>query len=113
MAMDNILPVKEGSNVTLYNVIEYQPYRHGKRGDIQLYIVYRDENGVKNVQKIIKPEVEIYFVKPEDRTFLTPREYIEQEKVYPVKCESNYILPTIRMEIDRYPDPVGAQLGAN
>ena len=39
MAMDNILPVQEGSNITLYNVIEYQPYRYGKRGDTQLYIV--------------------------------------------------------------------------
>ena len=73
MAMDNILPVQEGSNITLYNVIEYQPYRYGKRGDTQLFSVYRDENGTKHVQKIVKPEVEIYFVKPEERTFMTPR----------------------------------------
>lgn len=112
MAMDNILPVQEGSNITLYNVIEYQPYRYGKRGDTQLFIVYRDENGTKHVQKIVKPEVEIYFVKPEDRTFMTPREYLEIDKVYPVKCPSNYILPTIREELNRYPDPVGFKLGA-
>ena len=96
MAIKNILPVHEGADVTLYNVIEARGiiterivYPSGEDHYIghdyhDLYIVWRDKDGHKNVQCIEWPKMEIYYVKDKYRTFLTPREYIEIEKVHPV-----------------------------
>lgn len=91
MAITNILPVREGADVSLYNVIEYNSYKMGgsRNTPNSLFIVWRDAEGKKHVQHIKKPNIEIYYVKPEYRTFLTPREYIEMDKVIPVIVNGN------------------------
>lgn len=125
MPIKNILPVKEGSDVTLYNVIEargliptrvvdpangeehYLPHEYH-----DLYIVWRDEDGNKDVQRIKRPAMEIYYVKDKYRTFLTPREYIEMEKVTPamITYESWNIIKDIVQEMKRSGDVVAQSI---
>ena len=75
MSMNGILPIKEGGIATVFNVLEYNQFKHhGDHKDNELFITYRDETGKKNVHRITEPPMEIFFVKPEYRkTFLTPR----------------------------------------
>lgn len=82
MSVHDFMPVKVESDITAYNILEYNPYRMNKRGNSYLYIVYRDKNNDKKVAKIKNPEAEIYFVKEPYRSFHTPREYIEMDKTY-------------------------------
>ena len=91
MPIKNILPVKEGSDISVYNILEYNSYKMGgsRNAPNSLFIVWRDKEGKKHVQHIKNPKMEIYYVKPEYRTFLTPREYIEMDKVIPVTISGN------------------------
>ena len=91
MPIKNILPVKEGSDISIYNILEYNSYKMGgsRNAPNSLFIVWRDKEGKKHVQHIKNPKMEIYYVKPEYRTFLTPREYIEMDKVIPVTISGN------------------------
>lgn len=107
MPLRNILPLKEGSKVTLYDVAESRRYRK----PTSLFITYRGEDKVKKVHQITSPKMEIYFTKPEYRTFHTAREYIKFNKIYPVQVTQKNVLPTIKKEIfaDKNPVSVGYQ----
>ena len=86
MSMDHILDEKEGAELTIYDIIARRFQDTNDRGRniqrIELFIVYRKEKGEKKVKRIVDPPMEIYFVKPEYRNqFLTPREYLEMDKL--------------------------------
>lgn len=112
MSMNGILPIKEGGIATVFNVLEYNQFKHhGDHKDNELFITYRDETGKKNVHRITEPPMEIFFVKPEYRkTFLTPREYYPIDNVYPVKVPARLVLRRIYDEMKVIPDPVGQKL---
>lgn len=112
MGMEHILPVKEGSDVTLYNILEYNQWRcRGTQKDNELFIVYRDEKNEKHVQSIKDPPMEIYFVKPEFRSeFLTPREYYPIENTYSVKVPARTVPYRIYQELKQSQDPIAPQL---
>lgn len=112
MSMNGILPIKEGGIATVFNVLEYNQFKHhGDHKDNELFITYRDETGKKNVHRITEPPMEIFFVKPEYRkTFLTPREYYPIDNVYPAKVPARLVLRRIYDEMKVIPDPVGQKL---
>ncbi len=115
MSMTNILPEPEKSNISLYNVLLYNKwscrnYSNNPAEDDELFIVYRDSKGKKKVHIIPKPPMEIYFVKPEYRTFMTCREYIEMDKVDSVKIEASKVRSRIYNEVCKYDDIVSKQL---
>ena len=110
MAITNRLPVKEGSDISLYNIIEFNGYTDESTKTHKLHIIWRDKEGKKNVKTIQNPDMEIYYVKPEYRTFLTPREYIEMDKVDPIKVHNANmynVTKNITKEIIRSRDKVG------
>ena len=112
MSMENILKEKEGSPISVYEVLHYQPYKHKRayKND-RLFIVYRDEKNAKRVVMKNNPKMEIYFLKPEERgKFITAREYIEIDKTYPVTVPSNRVLGTIYNEMKGATDPEGMSL---
>lgn len=110
--MVNILPEKEGSIINVFNVLEYNQFKcHGNQKENELFIVYRDQNGVKKVHSIKDAPMEIYFVKPEHRgEFLTAREYFPIDKTYPAKVPARAVLRRIYDEMKAQPDMVGSQL---
>lgn len=112
MSMANILPVKEGSPITMYNVLLYNQWQcQNERKDDTLFIVYRDADNQKKVQSIRNPPMEIYFVEEQYRKdFMTAREYIEKEKVYPAKVPARQVMSTVYKELCRTADPVGIRL---
>lgn len=112
MSMDHILPEKEHSPVTMYNVLLYNQWQcQNTQRDDELFVVYRDEKGHKKVHSIKNPPMEIYFVKPEHRgEFLTPREYLEIDKTYSAKVPARMVLNRIYDELKNAVDPVGTQL---
>lgn len=102
MGMENILPEPEGSEITTFQVMLYNQYKHkNKAQEDALFIVYKDANNVKKVRAIKNPSMEIYFVKPEYRTgFTTPREYMEMEKLYSKTVSAKKVLSAIRQEME-------------
>lgn len=112
MSMKNILPEKEGSQITVYETLYYQVKRHHNSGNTNtLFIVYRDSDKKKKVISIPNPNMEIYFLKESERgKFFTPREYIEMDKVYPVTVRANKVLGTIYDEMRNTTDPEGIAL---
>ena len=101
MGMNNILREPEGSQATIFSVQLYQQYKHRNTGkDDTLFIVYKDAEDKKKVRIIKDPEMEIYFIKPEERTgFMTPREYIEIDKTYSKTVKAKKVLRTIYEEL--------------
>lgn len=112
MSMTNILPAPDGSKVTLYDILLYNQWQHkGAEEKDHLFIVYRDEKGKKHVHTIKDPAMEIYFVKPEYRkNFMTPREYLPMDMVYPAKVSARRVLNRVYDEMKFSNDPVGQQL---
>lgn len=112
MSMNNILPVKDGSKITLYDILLYNQWQH--KGAVEkdhLFIVYRDNYGRKRVHTIPDPPMEIYFVKPEYRdAFLTPREYLPMDMVYPAKVSARRVLNRIYDELKVSNDRVAQKL---
>lgn len=110
--MKPILKERLGSNISIIDVLYYQPYRH--RGEYQedvVMVIYKDENNKKKVATITKPEVDIYFTKPEYRNdWIMPREHVEFEKVFPVTCRNKYIINEIVKEMKKCDDPRTRQL---
>lgn len=116
-SIDNILPtIKEHGDVTILDVLYYEPYKKltkkeresGKKpsGDNVLFIIYKDGQHQKHVQAIRNPEMDIYFIKPEYRSFKTPREYIELDKCYAKRCRPSGVVNTIFEEIQKSDDPI-------
>ena len=97
MGMADILPVPEGSDVSIFSVQLYQPWKHkNKCKDDVLFITYKDPDHHKRVRAISNPPMEIYFVKPEYRSgFSTPREYLEIDKTYSVTVPARQVLSVI------------------
>ena len=95
MSMKHILPLPEGSKVSLYDVNYFAP----KRAKSHLFITYRDTEHKKHVHDITEPLMEIYFTKPEYRNFKTAREYIEIDKTYPVKTKAYKVTDVIANEM--------------
>jgi len=105
MAMEHILKEPEGSSISVFSVQLYQQWKHKNEGkDDLLYIVYKDKNDVKCVRALKNPSMEIFFVKPEYRDFLTPREYMERDKVYSKTVPARAVLKTIYNELKDCPD---------
>lgn len=102
--------VKDGEDITCLETLYYDAWRHrneiGAGNKDTLYIVYKDKNHEKHIQRIVDPPMEIYFVKPEYRDFRTPREYIELEKCYPVTVKHKQIMNTVVSEIKKSDDIV-------
>ena len=109
MGMENILPEPEGSEITTFQVMLYNQYKHkNKAQEDALFIVYKDANNVKKVRAIRNPPMEIYFVKPEYRTgFTTPREYMRMEKLYSKTVSAKKVLSTIRQEMEEDNSDIG------
>ena len=115
MSMDHILDEKEGAELTIYDIIARRFYDTNDRGRniqrIELFIVYRNEKGEKKVKRIVDPPMEIYFVKPEYRNqFLTPREYLEMDKLYSAKVPATNVLKRVYDEMCKSNDPVAERL---
>ena len=126
--INNILPdEKLHSDITCMEVYHFvkgsfnnwrSQNTHFRRSDIDLddlpyssimSIVYKDKDHKKKVQHIINPKMDIYFVKPEFRTFNTPREYLEINKCYKKAVTPSKVLSTIVDEIKKSDDPISAQ----
>lgn len=106
MGMENILNLPEGSPATILSVQLYQPWKHhGTEKSDVLSIVYKDENDNKKVRFIKDPPMEIFFVKPEHRSFTTQREYIEKEKTYSKMVPARNVLYAIADEMRGCSDP--------
>lgn len=115
MSMEYILDEREGAELTIYDIIARRFYDKDERGRsfqrIELFIVYRNTKGEKIIKRIIDPVMEIYFVKPEYRNqFLTPREYLEMDKLYSVKVPATQVLNRVYKEMCKSDDPVAKQL---
>lgn len=110
--MKPLLKEPLGSNISIIDVLYYQPYRHRREYNEDLVmIIYKDENNKKKVAAIPKPEVDIYFTKPEYRDeWLMPREHVEFEKVFPVTCRNKYIISEIVKEMKKCNDSRTRQL---
>lgn len=108
MGMENILPVPEGSDLTIFQVMEYVPWKHkGEGRDNVLFFTYKDKDNVKKVHAVKNPPMEIYFVKPEYRPeFTTPREYYEQERLYSKVVDSRKVVRAIYEELRDCPDDI-------
>ena len=108
MSMENILPEPEGSEITTFACMEYQPWKHRNSGtDDVLFIVYKDAQHVKKVRAIKNPAMDIYFVKPEYRTgFTTPREYMEIDKLYSKHVGARDVIKCIRQEMEDDPSDI-------
>lgn len=112
MSMKNILDEKEGSPITVYEVLQYQHFKHHRSGKTNtLFIIYRDEKNKKKVKAIRNPMMEIFFLKPEYRgQFFTPREYIEIDHTYPMTVPAKDVLSAIHQEMVGATDPEGVAL---
>lgn len=122
MSMKNILAEPDGSEITIVELVDYIPTRpvyemYGERlptNDCKyevLFIIYKDKDNKKKIRAIPRPEIEFYFTKPEYRNqWITPREYIEIDKTYPVKVQSNKVLNTIKKEVEKHDDPLSKHL---
>lgn len=109
----NILKdVHEGDPISVYNVLNYNKFScHGVQEEDELFVVYRTPDGEKHVQAIKDPDYEFYAVRPEYRKdFITPREYLEIEKTYPIKVPARAIVSRLYKEIRTFPDPVDHRL---
>lgn len=108
----NILPgVRHGEDITCLETLHYDHWLHRDApyttcNHDKLFIVYKDKNHKKKVYKIDNPRINIYFVKPEYRTFKTPREHIEIDKCYPVKVQAKNVINAIVREIRASDDEV-------
>ena len=107
MFFENILPVPEGSKVTIVELCEYSQWKHhNTRKNPVLYIIYKDANDVKRVRAIESPKVGIFFTKPEYRgEWRTVRKYVPIEKVYPVEIDPKKIPARIYQELKECHDP--------
>ena len=66
MGMENILPEKKHSEISMYDIIHYNAWScRGEEKVDHLFVVYRDKDGKKKVYPIKAPAMEIYFVKDE------------------------------------------------
>lgn len=115
VGISNILQgVKEGEDITTLEVLYYDKFRHADDPIVApknaMFIIYKDKENKKRIQQIYDPKMRIYFVKPEERTFLTPREYIEIDKCYHRDTTPNGIIRTINREIQASDDPLSKQL---
>ena len=100
MSMNHILDEPEQAEITLYDVLLYNQWscKNEEKDDV-LFITYRDADGKKKVQQIKRPSMEIYFVKPEFRTFNTPREYLPIDQLYSAKIPAKNVLNRIYNEL--------------
>ena len=104
--------VKEGEDITTFEVRYFDAFKEKRRNPFQpdvpnaMFIVYKDKSHTKHIQMIPNPKMKIYFVKPEERTFRTPREYLEIDKCYPVSVYPMQVLNTIANEVKKSNDPV-------
>ena len=104
--MKPILPYPLHTDITLLDIMSTYENK------IQvLYIVYKDPDQIKRVERIESPLMEIYFVKPEYRKkFLTSREYLSTDKLYSKLVPANRVLEAIYEESAKIPDPIGDRL---
>lgn len=112
MSMDHILPVPEGSEISLYAIELYNQWqcRNSETEDV-LFIIYRDEKGEKHVHQIRDPAMEIFFAKESVRSgFMTPREYLPMEDVYSAKVPAKQVLARVYKELKSSNDVVANQL---
>lgn len=112
MSMKNILNEPEGSELSVMEVLMYDPWKHkNSQQDNVMFIVYKDKDHKKKVQTIVNPKMEIFFTKPEYRNeWQTIRDYVPMEKVYPVKVDARKVISTIHKEMEGATDPVGVKL---
>ena len=87
-----------GANISLLNTIYIRQERDpntGKYSSDYIYIIFRDMNtGEKKVQLIENPKYTYYLLKPEYHLDYN-KEYIEEDKVFPVECEYRNLLRSI------------------
>lgn len=107
MAMPQILDEPLGSEITILTIQRYQPWKHhgGEKSDV-IFIVYKDAKGIKKVKEIVDPPMEIFFVKPEHRTFRTPREYLDENMCYSKVVPYSKVLHAIYQEVCISTDPI-------
>lgn len=112
MSMKHILNEKEGSKLSIMEVMMYDSWKHANLcKDNIMYIVYKDETNQKKVKAIRNPQMEIFFTKPEYRDeWKTIRDYIEIDKVYPVKVDARKVISAIHKEMTGATDPIGIKL---
>lgn len=114
VGISNILPEKEGADITTLEVLYYDAWKHKDEPNAgtknTMFIVYKGSDGEKKVRIIQDPKMKIYFVKPEYRTFRTVREYLEIDKCYPVSVTPNQILKTIVKELEKSDDPISQSM---
>lgn len=112
MGMENILPEKKHSEISMYDIIHYNAWScRGEEKVDHLFVVYRDKDGKKKVYPIKAPAMEIYFVKDEYRQgFTTAREYFPIDKTYPVKVPAREVLGRVYKELCKSDDVVAKQL---
>ena len=60
----------------------------------------------KKVKEIVDPPMEIFFVKPEHRTFRTPREYLDENMCYSKVVPYSKVLHAIYQEVCISTDPI-------
>lgn len=108
MSMENILKEPEGSPITVFQVMQYNQWKHKNSGkDDVLFIVYKDANNEKRIRMIKNPSMEIYFTKPEFRSgFKTPREYLPMDELYSKTVRARSVLYGIHDELQQADDDV-------
>ena len=113
VGISNILSsAKEGEDITTFDVKYFDTFKQKLKYPDQpevpnaMFIVYKDKNHTKHIQMIPNPKMKIYFVNPEERTFRTPREYLEIDKCYSVNVYPKQVLSTIAKEVMKSDDPV-------
>ena len=99
--MKPLLPLKLGSNCTILNVFQYNQWRHqNEEKENVLFIVYKDENGIKRAKSIPSPKMEIGFTKPESRKeWRMCRAYVPIEKVYLEEVDARKVVPRVVKEL--------------
>lgn len=112
MSMKNILKEPEGSELTIMDILMYDPWKHQNAcSDNVMFIVYKNKENEKKVETIVNPQMEIFFTKPEYRDdWKTIRDYVAMDKVYPVKVDARKVLTTIHKEMQGATDPIGVKL---
>ena len=87
------------NNLMLINVIYHQPSKYNNWQDC-LDIIYKDtRTGEKFLECIENPPMEVYFTKPEYRTYEENQNFMDIEKTYPVICSYKDLVYDIAKEL--------------
>lgn len=95
--MKDILPISSKTEITIIEVLYYEPYRDKNiyKDDVLMVVYKVGESNEKHIEVITRPEIEYYVVKEEHRTFNTPREYLHESMLETRRCKSTGVVRDI------------------